>query len=208
MRHLLFQQNSTPPGGGLNDNSIMSRIMIPEPEPLTPAELASAKKLLDATVASLVPRLGDITRLLVEPPRKAAVRTTAGVLDPPLGATRLGVARLVATLLATAHPDVNAGLMQHRTIDVLLDLFFKYSLNNFLHREVEQCLSHIFEWNPSQAAIQAGAEESMETEEEGDKKEAEAKEEDGDSEEEAGANKQNNPLLIHVRRGHQKADIT
>ena len=30
------------------------------------------------------------------------------------------------------------------------DLFFKYSLNNFLHAQVEQCITFLFTWNPQQ----------------------------------------------------------
>jgi serine/threonine-protein phosphatase 6 regulatory subunit 3 len=44
---------------------------------------------LDATIASILPRLADFTDLLVNPPNKIPVMTTAGLLDPPLGQARL-----------------------------------------------------------------------------------------------------------------------
>nr|CAD7613248.1 unnamed protein product [Timema genevievae] len=73
--------------------------------------------------------------------RKAAVRTTACVLDPPLGNTRLQVARLLSVLVATNNAEINKELINLGTVDVLLDLFFKYSWNNFLHCQVEQFLA-------------------------------------------------------------------
>ncbi len=32
----------------------------------------------------------------------------------------------------------------------LQDLFFEYSLNNFLHAQVEQCITFLFTWTPQQ----------------------------------------------------------
>ena len=46
------------------------------------------------------------------------------------------IAKLVAALLATNDLSVNQELREHKTVDILLDLFFKYSLNNFLHTQV------------------------------------------------------------------------
>lgn len=56
---------------------------------LSPEELAQQQQLLEATIVSILPRLQDFTDLLVEPPNKVAMKTTAGLLDPPLGQARL-----------------------------------------------------------------------------------------------------------------------
>ena len=45
--------------------------------------------LLDAAIAAILPRLPDLTRLLTYPPLRSPLKTTAGSLEPPLGATRL-----------------------------------------------------------------------------------------------------------------------
>ena len=50
------------------------------------------------------------------------------------------------------------------------DLFFKYSLNNFLHAQVEQCITCLFTWNPQQQLPEvpttvSGEEEPDETKE-------------------------------------------
>nr|CAD7441326.1 unnamed protein product [Timema bartmani] len=99
-----------------------------------------AQVVLHTTMA-ILPRLKDFHQLLLDPPRKAAVRTTACVLDPPLGNTRLQVARLLSVLVATNNAEINKELINLGTVDVLLDLFFKYSWNNFLHCQVEQFLA-------------------------------------------------------------------
>jgi hypothetical protein len=54
------------------------------------------------------------------------VRTTVGALDPPLGNTRLQVAKLIAALLATNSSDVNKELANLGTTDVLLVRFLLY----------------------------------------------------------------------------------
>jgi hypothetical protein len=49
------------------------------------------------------------------------------------------------------------------------DLFFKYSLNNFLHTQVEQCVTQVFEWKSEeeeQAATANAANTSLATTEE------------------------------------------
>ncbi len=51
-----------------------------------------------------------------------------------------GVAKLIVALLSTNNLDLNRKLKEENTLDALLDLFFKYSLNNFLHSQVEQCV--------------------------------------------------------------------
>lgn len=99
--------------------------------------------------------------------------TTLGVLEEPLGNTRLHVARLVASLLYTSsasHAVVAQELCRLNTLNLLLvrksaalltiylcwenitcliplwkiqDLFFKYTWNNFLHLQVELCVAAI-----------------------------------------------------------------
>lgn len=46
--------------------------------------------------------------------------------------------RLISALLATNHPPVNKAVAEANIATILLDLFFKYSLNNFLHAQVEK----------------------------------------------------------------------
>lgn len=92
------------------------------------------------TIATL-PYLGKLHNLLIEPPYKPAVKTTAGLLELPLGNTRLHVAKLLVALLSTENLQVRETLADLGTFQVLLDLFFKYAYNNFLHTQVEQCIA-------------------------------------------------------------------
>ncbi|XP_022374562.1 serine/threonine-protein phosphatase 6 regulatory subunit 2 isoform X3 [Enhydra lutris kenyoni] len=89
------------------------------------------------------PRLKDFHQLLLSPPKKEAILTTIGVLEEPLGNARLHGARLMAALLHTNTPGINQELCRLNTMGLLLDLFFKYTWNNFLHFQVELCVAAI-----------------------------------------------------------------
>lgn len=71
------------------------------------------------------------------------MKTTWGVLDPPVGNTRLNVIRLISSLLQTNTSSINGDLMELNSIGVILDMFFKYTWNNFLHTQVEICIALI-----------------------------------------------------------------
>ncbi|XP_014598395.1 PREDICTED: serine/threonine-protein phosphatase 6 regulatory subunit 3 isoform X1 [Polistes canadensis] len=88
-----------------------------------------------------IPYLEQLHKLLLDPPVKAPVKTTAGILDCPLGKTRLHVARLLMALLSTENIKIHEALADLGTFQTLLDLFFKYTWNNFLHTQVQQCLA-------------------------------------------------------------------
>lgn len=92
---------------------------------------------------AIEPHLKDFQQLLLDPPKKSAILMTIGILEQPLGNARLHVARLVAALLQTSAPSICQELCNLATMDILLDLFFKYSWNNFLHLQVELCVAAI-----------------------------------------------------------------
>ncbi|XP_063987263.1 serine/threonine-protein phosphatase 6 regulatory subunit 3 isoform X2 [Diachasmimorpha longicaudata] len=104
---------------------------------------------------AVIPHLEKLQQLLINPPPKPAVRTTAGVLDKPLGNTRLHIAKLVAALLSAENIDVFQKLAELGTFQTLLDLFFTYSWNNFLHTQVEQCLALVINehWDKNREAV-------------------------------------------------------
>lgn len=103
--------------------------------------------LVNSTILlAIEPHLKHFHQLLLEPPKKSPILTTLGMLEDPLGNTRLHVARLVASLLYTSsssHAVVAQELCRLNTMDLLLDLFFKYTWNNFLHLQVELCVAAI-----------------------------------------------------------------
>ncbi|MEE6521791.1 hypothetical protein FKM82_020099, partial [Ascaphus truei] len=90
---------------------------------------------------------------------KASILTTIGVLDEPLGNARLHATRLIAALLHTNTPSVNQELCRLTTMDLLLDLFFRYTWNNFLHFQVELCVAAILSHSLQDGKIMADMEE-------------------------------------------------
>uniref|UniRef100_A0A8C7YAP6 Protein phosphatase 6, regulatory subunit 2b n=1 Tax=Oryzias sinensis TaxID=183150 RepID=A0A8C7YAP6_9TELE len=108
---------------------------------------------------AIQPHLTHFHQLLLEPPKREPMLTTLGVLEEPLGNTRLHVARLVASLLYTSsasHAVVAQELCRLNTMEVLLDLFFKYIWNNFLHLQVELCVAAIIRPCAHEMRLQPG----------------------------------------------------
>lgn len=102
------------------------------------------------------PWLKNFHQLLLNPPKKKAILTTIGVLEEPLGNARLHGARLMAALLHTNTPSINQELCRLNTMDLLLDLFFKYTWNNFLHFQVELCIAAILSHAGQEEQAEAG----------------------------------------------------
>uniref|UniRef100_A0A673UP19 Protein phosphatase 6 regulatory subunit 1 n=1 Tax=Suricata suricatta TaxID=37032 RepID=A0A673UP19_SURSU len=106
-----------------------------------------AQATLDSTTSSvgalhaLRPRLGRFHQLLLEPPELEPLRTTWGSLAPPLGNTRLHVVRLLASALSANDAALTQELLALDVPNTMLDLFFHYGFNNFLHAQVELCVS-------------------------------------------------------------------
>lgn len=105
------------------------------------SDLEHRLKVTQSTVKAMQKRLKDFHNLLLDPPKKKPIETTFGILEEPLGNTRLQIAKLFATVISTNNADVMQELISLDTMQVLLDLFFKYQWNNFLHTQVEQCVS-------------------------------------------------------------------
>ena len=110
------------------------------------AEIDRQQVVLKTTVECIIQRLPHLNALLLSPPPKLPVRTTCGVLDQPLGRTRLSLAKLFTALLSTNHAPLNQALANTTITKILLDLFFEYKLNNFLHAQVTSCVHSLIFW--------------------------------------------------------------
>jgi len=115
----------------------------------TAADIQHQEDIVLQTVQILTPRLPAIVELLANPPTKASVLTTAGAVNPPFGASRLAMCKLLSQVLATKKIEVNTCLAKTSLLNTQLDLFFKYSLNNFLHSQTENVVRSILEWEPT-----------------------------------------------------------
>ncbi|KAM5173083.1 serine/threonine-protein phosphatase 6 regulatory subunit 2 isoform 1-T2 [Mantella aurantiaca] len=110
-------------------------------------------------------RLKDFHQLLQNPPKKESILTTIGVLEEPLGNARLHTTRLIAALLHANTPSINQELCRLGTMDLLLDLFFRYTWNNFLHVQVELCVAAILSHSLQDGRNVSMVEESKKEEE-------------------------------------------
>ncbi|XP_075461553.1 serine/threonine-protein phosphatase 6 regulatory subunit 1 isoform X2 [Ascaphus truei] len=102
------------------------------------------------TLLAIKQRLREFHQLLIDPPKKQSLQTTWGILDPPLGNTRLHVVKLLASTINTNNKTLNQELIELDTLNILLDLYFKYMYNNFLHSQVEVCITTILNSAPNE----------------------------------------------------------
>ncbi|XP_053546676.1 serine/threonine-protein phosphatase 6 regulatory subunit 1 isoform X2 [Bombina bombina] len=95
------------------------------------------------TLLAIKQYLREFHQLLIDPPKKESLQTTWGILDPPLGNTRLHVVKLLASTINANNKTLNQELIELDTVNTMLDLYFKYMYNNFLHSQVEVCITTI-----------------------------------------------------------------
>ncbi|KAI5624326.1 serine/threonine-protein phosphatase 6 regulatory subunit 2, partial [Silurus asotus] len=101
----------------------------------------------NSILLGIEPYLKQYRHLLLEPPT-VLMLTSLGVLEEPFGNTRLQACRLMAALLHTRAPRMHRELCRLDMINLLLDLFFKFTWNNFLHVQMEHCVSAILDQTP------------------------------------------------------------
>lgn len=116
-------------------------------ELLAQATLDSAVSCMGALHA-LRPRLSRFHELLLEPLELEPLCTTWGTLAPPLGNTRLHVVKLLASALSANDAALTQELLVLDVPNTMLDLFFHYMFNNFLHTQVEVCVSTMLSTGP------------------------------------------------------------
>ncbi|XP_030400638.1 serine/threonine-protein phosphatase 6 regulatory subunit 1 isoform X6 [Gopherus evgoodei] len=101
----------------------------------------SACQASPSTLLALRGYLRDFHQLLIDPPKRPALQMTWGLLDPPLGNTRLQVVKLLGSSLGAGDAGLQEELLGLDALNTMLDLYFKYTYNNFLHAQLEACLS-------------------------------------------------------------------
>ena len=88
----IVNDNNNDYGGNFTEN-------MPTPE-MSAEDLAKQTAILNNTLNAILPWLEDFTKLLTHPPNLTIMKTTAGILDPPLGQTRLRKFLLLIFLVA------------------------------------------------------------------------------------------------------------
>ncbi|KAE8593953.1 hypothetical protein XENTR_v10019384 [Xenopus tropicalis] len=106
------------------------------------------------TLLAIKDHLPQFHQLLTDPPKKQSLQTTWGILDPPLGNTRLHVVKLLASIINANNKVLNQELIELDTLNTMLDLYFKYMYNNFLHAQVEVCITTILNSSPLEETIE------------------------------------------------------
>ncbi|XP_050368039.1 uncharacterized protein LOC126786303 isoform X2 [Argentina anserina] len=91
-------------------------------------------------VAVMLDNLGDLLKLLDVSSADNMLLTTYGKLQPPLGKLRLKIVEFISVLLTVGIQATEKQLIHTEAIPRVLDLFFKYPYNNFLHHHVENII--------------------------------------------------------------------
>ncbi|KAI4383801.1 hypothetical protein MLD38_009599 [Melastoma candidum] len=97
------------------------------------------------TINAMLPKLGDLLKILNISSDQTIMPTTYGELHPPLGKHRLKIVEFIAVLMRTGNEAAEKELLSTGTIKRIFDLFFEYPFNNALHHQVESILLTCFE---------------------------------------------------------------
>ncbi|XP_059288401.1 uncharacterized protein LOC132041702 isoform X2 [Lycium ferocissimum] len=89
------------------------------------------------TVEGMLGSLGDLLKLLDISSEDYVLPTTYGSLRPPLGKHRLKIIEFVSVLVSVSSEAAEKELIRLGAVKRILELFFEYPYNNFLHHHVE-----------------------------------------------------------------------
>ncbi|CAN4080275.1 unnamed protein product [Withania somnifera] len=89
------------------------------------------------TVEGMLGSLGNLLKLLDISSEDNVLPTTYGSLHPPLGKRRLKIIEFVSVLVSVSSEAAEKELIRLGAVKRILELFFEYPYNNFLHHHVE-----------------------------------------------------------------------
>ncbi|KFK44857.1 hypothetical protein AALP_AA1G311500 [Arabis alpina] len=102
------------------------------------------------TVEGMLGSLGDLLTLLNVSSAEGVLLTTYGKLQPPLGKHRLKIVEFISVLLTVGSEAAEKEVIRLGAVKKVLDLFFEYPFNNFLHHHVENVILSCLESKNSQ----------------------------------------------------------
>lgn len=92
------------------------------------------------TVEGMLGSLGHLLKLLDVSSEENVLLTTYGKLHPPLGKQRLKIIEFVSVLLSIGNEAAEKEVICLGAVKRILELFFEYPYNNFLHHHVENII--------------------------------------------------------------------
>ncbi|XP_022721294.1 serine/threonine-protein phosphatase 6 regulatory subunit 2-like isoform X2 [Durio zibethinus] len=92
------------------------------------------------TIEGMLESLGDLLKLLDISSSESTLFTTYGKLQPPLGKHRLKIVEFISVLLTVGSEAAEKELIRLGAVQRILNLFFEYPYNNFLHHHVENII--------------------------------------------------------------------
>ncbi|KAL2456504.1 SIT4 phosphatase-associated family protein [Forsythia ovata] len=92
------------------------------------------------TVEAMLESLGDLLKLLDLSFEDHVLLTTYGKLQPPLGKHRLKIIEFISVLVAASSEVAEKEMIRLGAVKRILELFFGYPYNNFLHHHVEHII--------------------------------------------------------------------
>ncbi|KAF1890646.1 hypothetical protein Lal_00013241 [Lupinus albus] len=87
----------------------------------------------------------DLLKLLVVSSAENLLLTTFGKLQPPLGKHRLKIIEFISVLVTVGSEAAEKKLIDLGAVQRIIDLFFEYPYNNFLHHHVENIIMSCLE---------------------------------------------------------------
>eukprot|EP01012_Entosiphon_sulcatum_P004177 TRINITY_DN1155_c0_g1_i1.p1 TRINITY_DN1155_c0_g1~~TRINITY_DN1155_c0_g1_i1.p1 ORF type:complete len:630 (+),score=95.07 TRINITY_DN1155_c0_g1_i1:897-2786(+) len=93
------------------------------------------------TFRAILARAGQLVDILKNPGPLEQIELTCGPLQPPLGMARLKTVELLVVLLKTRRMYVEEEFIRLDVVNICLDLFFAYDMNNLLHILVEEIVT-------------------------------------------------------------------
>ena len=127
-----------PPMSSLRQTAASGPQSNPTPEVERFAPLSPGVVKIVKAISAELPRVQEM--LTRAPTHVEEIESSGGDRIVPLGNARLQLVRLIVALFHTGVDDVQNQFIALNTMQILLDLFFDFELNNFLHMQVEQAV--------------------------------------------------------------------
>ncbi|KAL8217835.1 hypothetical protein R6Q57_021208 [Mikania cordata] len=93
------------------------------------------------TVEGMLESLGSLLKLLDVLAEENVLFTTYGKLQPPLGKNRLKIIEFISVLMTVSSEAAETELIHLGALKRILELFFEYPYNNFIHLHIEQIIN-------------------------------------------------------------------